>query len=314
MTTILNLPDEILRMIFESQLYFEEVAQCQIVCRAWYLPAHIVLLKDIQLESFEHADSFIASIDHNPNPLYLKAVKNITLNTWGSDNRESSTPCNKEKFNKLFFRFPNLEELAIHDSSEFVESFDDEICKTFLEKYPKLKFEADLDLDIEGTTKYDDLMYKVRLLATKIHTNGFSNVVRHGGGLAQCLIQFTRLQTIYASRSFDSFQTWLPLFENLSSLTEVRAATSVDETNYFMERYLGTKSEETQNLIVKNLLNINTLYWDNDEGFCLNGIKFIAKYMTGLKYININTQFTSLSFLSTVIILQYCLGVFSLSE
>lgn len=78
MTTVNNLPEEVMLMIFEK-LHIHELDEAQKVCRAWYFPGHVSFLKEIRLYSARNIQQFIISIDHNPNPEYLKAVQYLNI-------------------------------------------------------------------------------------------------------------------------------------------------------------------------------------------------------------------------------------------
>lgn len=78
MTTIQSIPDEILLTIFE-QLDANDRFQCQKVCRSWYNQGHIAFLNQVDLSTILQVEKFIASIDYNPKPSYLNAVKTIRI-------------------------------------------------------------------------------------------------------------------------------------------------------------------------------------------------------------------------------------------
>lgn len=116
MAAISNLTEEILLMIFKH-LHVDQMAQLQHVCKAWYLPAHTTLLSTIELEVYHQIRSFIASIDYNPKPSYLKAVKSISFE------REYVANDDLVDLNKLFFRFTNLTEVKFAGSINIVKQF-----------------------------------------------------------------------------------------------------------------------------------------------------------------------------------------------
>lgn len=78
-----ELPDEVLRLIF-ANLSKKDVLNCQYTCRNWYVPAHVWILGEVQLNGLDHVRSFINSIDQNPNVVYLTSVKSIKINNVGN--------------------------------------------------------------------------------------------------------------------------------------------------------------------------------------------------------------------------------------
>lgn len=146
MTTILNLPEEIL--INFDELDLDDLSVCHTVCRAWYSPSHVKLLKQVTLKQVANILQFIKSFDRNSDPLYLNAVKEIHIHQLDIDGeyyslvrfKESIVPYKfaKENIKKLFFRFPKLEKVTFDGSIFLLCEFDDEICEMFLQDCPNI--------------------------------------------------------------------------------------------------------------------------------------------------------------------------------
>lgn len=78
MTNIHQFPQELLPEIFKH-FRSDEIITIQHVCRAWYLSAHLLLLKEIDLSSIHQIENFITSIDQNTCSSYLAAVEKIEI-------------------------------------------------------------------------------------------------------------------------------------------------------------------------------------------------------------------------------------------
>lgn len=290
MTTIYNLPEEILLMIFDN-LNTDDLFECQTVCRAWYSPARVKLLGEVLLMKISEVEQFIASFDRDPDPLYLKAVKNIEMFNldrdvgYGFDDSGSpSFQFGKEKLRKLFFRFPKLERVQFYNCLFILDEFDDEICKSFQKVDSFVVKTSD-----ETSARYHNLLKNLRPLITTIFIKqgaGYTPLIDESGGLVELLSTFSRLQTIETNYNL-TFQQWITIIERLPNLTTITTAATEDDKDNFAERYLATipKNEKTQ--LLKRLANIKNLTYRNSNGLTLNSVKFIAKYMIGLAKLSI---------------------------
>lgn len=171
MTTLAErLPVEVLFMIFDD-LDSEDALLVQDVCPAWYFAAHVMSLRDISLFSPEEIQRFIRSIDSNPHPSYLNAVKSIMI--YNEDHPEYFlTP---EELRKVFFRFPNLEMVKLEDPM-LLKEVNKELCQEFLKSCLKLKkFEID-EQYVNEPQAYED-MYNISPLLTVLTVN--KNIKKH---------------------------------------------------------------------------------------------------------------------------------------
>jgi hypothetical protein len=127
---ITSLPPEILSKIFHS-LTRKRLFHCQIVCRAWYPPAHKLLSKDLWFRDDEKAKEIFQCLDRTPDPYHLNAVESVEVDDYVSNDFDADT------FKQVFPRFPNLESVKISDSSVVpIESLDEDFYSSIT---PRLK-------------------------------------------------------------------------------------------------------------------------------------------------------------------------------
>lgn len=63
------------------------------------------------------------------------------------------------------------------------------------------------------------------------------------------------------------------------------------DQEHFAENFLATKTKEAREQLVKRLSQFEELDWRRDHGICLHSIRFIQKYLTGLKIFRMFSRF-----------------------
>lgn len=290
MTAFYNLPKEVFCLVLE-QLDSDDLYECQQVCRSWYLPVHKKFLNTVHLKNVNQVAQFIASVDHNSDPQYLASVKHIAI-------REEhylfpvQFRLDKSEIKKLFFRFSNLETIREHGDGEFLlySELDDDLCEELLLSCPKLH-----EFSVTNEFVKCEQLLKLRIVLTEIDFSQLKSEPAYDN--VAFISSFSRLKSIdIDSDNFDTFEKLLPLFEQLPNLTKLKIEVDHDQDN-FAERYLASKSKNEQNLLIKRLATVTDLDWSSYNGLCKNAIKFIPKYLTGLKKILISVYpaYTSIS-------------------
>lgn len=278
MTTIQDLPEEILRMIFG---YVGNLKHCQPVCHLWYLPAHTIILKEITIFDNSTMERFIRSIDLNPHPAYLRAIKKLKFDVDRSSFRRKELKI--ENVKKLLFRFPSIKEVCVSRESNLIKEFNDELCNAIIQKCPKLDTFA-----VEGDCFSNfDAIHKVRLIATSICLlKNMDRVIAQYGTITQFVSSFPRLKEVVGFfNELDTFQSYLPIFEQLPDLISITLSGGEEDVNS-TETYLTVKSKEEQELLLARLSKVESVNYERDNGingFNVNTIKLISKYFTGLK-------------------------------
>lgn len=74
MTTLFDLPEELLLMVLEN-LPRWQICRIKTVCQAMYRLAHLVLLRLVTVKSPDAINAFLAFIDRQTDPSYIRAVK-----------------------------------------------------------------------------------------------------------------------------------------------------------------------------------------------------------------------------------------------
>lgn len=279
--SINNLPEEVLTLIFNLPLIQYEDKKYQYVCRAWYRPAHIKFLQRVSLHQISKVKKFIRSIDCNPDPSYLKAVKEVSVG--GIYIPDPSF--DKEALKKLFFRFPNLKRVATFFAAALLQDFDEELSQEFLKACPQNEiFVIDPCRD---KNLYYEVLQKVRLLVTKIAKDSMP----HSVNIADIITSFPRLNSIDGGslRGIHTFGKYLPIIQKTTHLKHISLNNNWEEDEGFAERYLAAITKEEQDELVKKLSKVNTLNWNTGD-FPLHSLKFIDNYLTGLNdvYIRID--------------------------
>lgn len=286
MTTYRELPEEVLRIIF-ANLDNKDILNCQYTCRSWYLPAHISLLGEIQLNEPQQVASFIASIDQNPDPSYLKAVKKLKIIDAGNDeeevNRIYGLPFQIDG-NKLISRFVNLKKVEIQDSLVIFDNFTEETCDRIRTNCQQLDTFSVRSYDLENFPKnFSEILYMLRSLITNIDVGDLYDIPE----IEEFISSFPRLKSIEGHHEdILRFQGWLPIYVKSPNLKEIGVDCSWDDDRAFMERFLRSKSGQQGEMIVKRLSEISKLTWSCSQNF--NSLKFIKKYLTGLTKIEIS--------------------------
>lgn len=270
MTTICNLPEEVLSMVF-VQLSTSDLLQCQRVCPAWYPSAHSLLLRVIKLTTRDSkVQKFISSIDYNPCLKYLQAVKEMHITT------TYDSSYSKGDVYKLLFRFPNLTKVKLNGKGDLLDEFTDDKCIDLLEKCPKLDyFEADCSFSSQNSNR----MYKVRLLVTAI--NLFYCISRDQN-IVQCLTSYPRLQEIKGSDvRLNSFQQLLQILQQLANLKDITMHVH-DDQDHLVDRHFATTTENELDILINRLSKITRFQVKCPLNVCVNSMH-ITKYLTGLK-------------------------------
>lgn len=125
MSAIQQLPQEILLTIFEL-LSRADILQCQIVCRCWYIPVHMLILKDVKIRNSDEAMQFLGSLGDSPGLLITNAVKKIAITNVDKDRSRVFDLASVEK---LLFRFPNVEDIELTDCFNLFRQFNDALCE-----------------------------------------------------------------------------------------------------------------------------------------------------------------------------------------
>lgn len=295
MALIFCLPQDVLYTIF-SKLITRDVLNCQKVCRTWLVTARLQLLSEVRLKSLYAVRKFITCVDSNPDPVYVNAVKRITIDGLGYyganfQHDDRNVICG------LFIRFPNIREVQIHNSSDFLEVFsDDDVCRNVLASCPKLcSFIASGDASsmCKHTHVYSRVLYNFRSVVRKIDMRAIEteyNVEVGFGKVATFLSAFPNLQSIVSWRFPNrTFRSTLPAFEEISNITDYSLNTYEDDEKGFLETYLSTKTAYERDMVIERLSKIDTLSWGafSFRNCCHNSWKFIGDYLTGLKRITV---------------------------
>lgn len=282
-----RLPEELLSLTLEK-LEPSDLIQCQQVCHAWYSPARVTLLQEVQLSSATVIQQFIESIDLNPESVYLNAVKKISIGSPKYGSPEIYYLFDQETIEKLFLRFPNLKEVRISaTTSNSFEAFNDEICESFWECCPKLEaFEVDTGKwKVSGP--YFDVLYKLRMLLTKMNIQKFDRTSSYES-TEQFIENFPRVTKIYSQYEKLSYRRLLPVINKLPHLTSIHSEMSGVFEPKFCERYQENMSTSEKAQFERRLANITNIHHLFLDGFCSNSIKFVSKYLTNLKTISLN--------------------------
>lgn len=273
-----HLPEEILLLVFK-EVGKSDLLNCQQVCRSWYPPSHMELLKDIRLMTNEEIDQFIASFDLNPSQSYFNAVKSIQI--WRKGGAWSEKMCLEgATIEKLFYRFPNLRKV-VFDHANLVANFDEKICQEILSRCPSLDdFEVLTYEDPEPD--FRNLLLKVKTLLT--HTmQTYENCIPYYDEAVEFMSQFQRAKTLSCDEVITSVDSLLPVLEQLLHIKTVELAIRFDPDDNFGVNHLSANSKE---VIVRRLSNITNLTL-NAECHIANTLKFVGKYFTGLKTLRV---------------------------
>lgn len=290
MAFIQDLPEEILLIIFDKVFSSFDFPKLQRVCRFWVRPAHILILKQIWLRTTSAMQKFIKSIDSNPHPAYLQAVKEISISRHSDIPRPIYFDLGSVK--KLLFRFPNITKLHVHNYSILFEDFNDEICKTVIKSCPKLDT-LKVVLGHSNFDQYYERMHKIRLLTTRLYlleNASIDEAITRYGSIVKLVCNFPRLKELYGfSGQLGTFQNYLPIFEQLSNLTNISLGEGWDDDN-LAEKCLATKPKEVQKLLLTRLSKVTELRCFRETSFCVNTLKFITNYLTGLKTLTLKSE------------------------
>lgn len=215
------------------------------------------------------------SIDHNPDPRYLKAVKSISIKYLDCDNVEYV----RDNINKLFHRFPNLEKVYTRNCLDLFENFD---TKALLKNCPKLK-KFEIDTYQKSDFRYCQLLIQLRDLVTVININDINYAESGFASFLDFITSFPRLIKIRGCtyQLLGTFEKLLPVLSRLSHLESISIGTDeafIDNA----ELYLSQKTQEEQDVLLARLSNLKKVKFYSDTGFSIDSLKFASKYLTGL--------------------------------
>lgn len=265
-----NLPHEILLTIF-NDLQPADLLNCQLVCRSWRSPAQTKLLEEVDLGSNRAIQQFIAFFDKNSNRTYSNAVKSIEIWRVASED-EPEVPFTRETVEKLFFCFPNLEKVDLDDCN-LISNFDEDFCKEFLMRCPKLDSFI-ISIDFDGPKCITSIV-KVQPLLTQLHIPCDFVARSELGNPVRLITRFPRLKDIHWNDlEMNFFDNIVPIFEQLPNVKLLTVCVDDD---------IRDNLEDLPDLIIERLSNITNLtlqaHYDNID----NTLKFISKYFNGLK-------------------------------
>jgi hypothetical protein len=281
MSAIQGLPEEILRLIV-NELDRESLLTCAYVMRAWYSSLMVALLPHVILVDDSCIKSFIAFIDNNSSPTYTNAVIEVVLDL-----------CQKEVFHidsyyvsKLFLRFRNLQHIWL-GSTVCIKGMNEEHCKSILTHCPGLEcFTVSF-----GPRTGPEEMYRVRSLLTSVEEPDKYTPRLPRMDLIKYLCSFPRLQSNlnFYSTHLGSLQQVVCIMEKLEHLTEI-SLKQLDHDDNFVERYIASKPKETQYLLFKRLAKVQELDLGSSDTICPYSVNFIAKYMTGIQRVTLESN------------------------
>lgn len=275
MTIIQIFPEEVLLNIF-SNLPGITLIQCQLVCRSWRLPARVKQFALVNLRDTDRIERFIATINDDPNPRFIAAVKEIrtyTIRNWHVTNTV---------IHDLLFRFHNLESVTFNQS--LLSKFNDDLCREFLTHCPKLK-----DLKVVSYINNEQQLYNVRLLLTELRLRNRNRGIDY----EQHVVSFPRLKTFFTVNPLNTFEKLLPVFSRLSNLENITIERLANDTENFMENYTQTKTPEEQTQLVERISRINGLEFNCNRVLSKCTLDFITQYMTGLNRLTISSSISN---------------------
>lgn len=263
MSAIQNLPEELISKIISELQEKKDIKQCQHVCRAWYVPAHTFLLSQVFLKDPKMTRQFIESLDYNPDPKYLAAVR--FLNVYNM-----AEPAAQFDIQKLFLRFPNLNMVVLDGHAALLEGFTEQVCKDMLTSCPKLKI---FDVVHVGADQ-EHLIYNVRLLLTSITVTRTLDLT-HYGKIFRCLEDI--------DKNSITFGRFLPILKQLPNLKTLHISDAVDDRDQFAEKFMFSLPSDKQHQFAKQLSAIDTINLATNKGICANSIKFMSNTLSGLE-------------------------------
>lgn len=253
------LPYETLSRIFQG-LTRHDLIQCQKVCRTWRVPARDVFLKKIHLRKNVNIIKLLSTIDDNPT--YLNNVKQLVLGTAAS----ISVPQAERLFSVIT---GGIKEIQIQaDDSLMSLSKTTTLCKTVCSKITVTPF-----------VPHETYCTLIEPLCQSL-----TSVCWKNGATLEFFSNFSQLQEIdiSATRNLNTFEKWLPLFEQHDYLKSIQGYLTIDDAEDSLNRYMLMKSDKERNMILGKLSNLETLFVQNYE-FFPNTIKIITKYLIGLQ-------------------------------
>lgn len=271
-------PDEILFNIFQD-LSQRDLNVCQRVCRSWYLPAHLLFLKELHMKDTSDVDQFLAFIGRSP--LYLDTVKKLEL----GDGR-NTTRIDREKLKQLLsYRFSNVRTLFIYGSVLFEDLVKDLEMRQLvaaacpiIESVPCVSVGEGQEIYIKEFKK--DLKHSLTTVGL-----GEEDTL-------EFLCDFSQLQELDVSEAigYSNFQSWLPIFEHPYQLKKLHGSFKEEDPDQFAETYLRLKTDKERSVILEKLSKLEMLCIEEATFVDPNTIQFIAGFLTGIETFNFYAQ------------------------
>lgn len=243
----------------------------------------IPLLQYTELPTDSSIQNFIKSIDHNPKQTYLNAVKVMYI---GREEPEIliNFPYTRDNIQKLFLRFPNLQNIHIYAHSGSFDDYKEEFCDLVLESCPRLgSFEVHMMEDCT-VAQYSEIRHKLQRLLTNIDVDKLDYQSRSETA-EEFITNFHRLKSIEGRSHPLSFIRLLPVLEMLP-LTRIGMMVAPVSEDDFVERYLESKTTVQRSQLLDRFVNVADLRLCLDQ-LCERSIRFVSNYLTGLKIFSV---------------------------
>lgn len=236
MANINDLPDEILLMIFRSNAYWQP--HCEKTCRRWYSILHRLRLEKVRLRSTHQAKAFIRSIDESSDPhKYMNAVKCIVLNDINKDKEYKFTI---EDVEKLLFRFPNIKEIELDNSSNLFNQFNNALCQEYVSRIPRLESFIFYMGAAKSANKFSSLVTELRK--------------KHDNISPELLFLFPNLKIAdYNDVYMPNVKLFLEILVFVPKLSSTRLKCLFNDEEGFGERYMNEISTERRTQLKKTL-------------------------------------------------------------
>lgn len=272
-----NLPDEVLSIIFQG-LVHHDLHECQLVCRAWYNPAHRLYMKNIKLRDNLSVERFVNYIKNNPS--HADTVQQIkVLVDHGTTIVNTLTDI--EHLGQLFsIRYSNARVLKLFGSETIKNSSLYESIFKSCPSLEKMKFTSLKDTPFHQCLIRGYQQSLTNLLINKKTSEWLSS---------EFLTSFPQLRDLIIPyhQNYRNCESWLRLFHQKFTLKSLKITLEDADEKGFVERYIQSRTVEEQNQIIEKLSKLETLYI-NDKVCNVNSIQFMAQYFTGLNHLEYN--------------------------
>lgn len=273
-----SIPAEIWEAVF-AEISLKNRFACQHTCKAWYIPAKRTFLEHVTLQTVYDVEQFLECFLNYADQSSFGFIKHLTIGHTYTMPRRSRLHLKSEAVYKLICHFPNIQQLEISDNCIDLAYFTKpDTISAMIMHWPLLhSFRVNRVLiQTEKRQIYLETVHQLRHCMTRLALYKMDDP-------AVFVASFPRLRqlNILPQDGMANMHDCLTILEHAQPLESLSLFTKQIDNESFLEKYQQQRSAQQQRALEHRLAAIKTLTLTTNA-FCVNTMRFIIRYMTGL--------------------------------